>query len=194
MIILNNDFRYLIKGYNSNKEKDYKGLEHHPSLKKVFDDIAKEHKVYISGAADFVREKALFEIEEMSLRYKLIVRVLTLYNDTEDVEVLGILSDLGMNYNEFEPVGSQLDNIQNELKTLRNALNIKELKFKKRYLKEDEEPIEKSNENIIEDLDAKALSLETNLELGYKINIKKTSIIRWENLIAREELKFNKNG
>lgn len=192
MIALHGDFRFLIKGYKPDKGKQYSDLKSDPKLKAIFDNIVKEHNIYIADKSSLDKEKAMFELKELNLRYSITVQTLTLYKDTKSIEVLDLLNELGFSFNEFKPVGPQIDKVQEKLKGMRNLLNIKEIAFKKKYVKEDVD--ENRNINVIEGLDSKALSLETNLGLGYKINIKKTSVIRWENLISKEELKLKSHG
>ena len=80
----------------------------------------------------------------------------------------------------------QINKIKSGIDAIRNKLTIKEANFKKKYgydaAKEDEE-------DLFVILDRQALQLERGLEVGYRIDIKKTSIIRWMNLLKMAEEK-----
>ena len=129
----------------------------------------------------------------MKLRYSIASRVLEIYNESSEIEVLEVFPSLGYEFNKFELVGPQIDKILRALIGVKNSIRIKEINFKKLYKIIDDEEEEEAND-LIADLDAKALSLESELELGYKINVKKTSILRWTNLNNRSELKRQANG
>ena len=76
--------------------------------------------------------------------------------------------------------------IVKKFKMLKNEINVKKLKLDKLSgaSNEDEKP---NPEDAIRGLDKVALSLETNLELGYNLNVRKVTVERWVNLISMSE-------
>jgi len=194
MISKNKDFRYLIRNFNEDDEDSYLEYRHDSDLMTIYAELVKEHKVLTDDIKSLRRSKADFEISELKLRYSIASRLLDIYNESSEIEVLECFPDLGYAFNKFELVGPQLDSILKALIGLKNTIKIKEVNFKHKYKISDEEEDDDESYDLIKDLDAKALSLEAELELGYKINVKKTSILRWTNLINRSELKRQANG
>lgn len=191
MISKHQDFRYLIRNFREDDEDSYIGLKHDPELMLIYADLVKEHKILTEDNRSLKRAKADFEISEMKLRYSIATQILDIYKDTLEIEVLEVFNDLGYIFDKAFPIGPQLDRIFRALTGLKNQIRIKEVNFKKRYLADEEE---NEDDDIMRDLDSKALSLEAELELGYKINVKKTSMMRWTNLINRSELKREAHG
>jgi len=192
MISKHRDFRYLIRNFIEDDDESYISLKHDPELMVIYAELVKQHKILTDDNRSLKRSKADFEISEMKLRYSIATQMLDLYKETSEIEVLGVFNEIGYSFNEFDLVGPQIDKIVRSLIGLKNLIRIKEVNFKKRYLADEETETEEND--IIKDLDSKALSLEAELELGYKINVKKTSMLRWTNLINRSELKREAHG
>lgn len=194
MISKNKDFRYLIRNFNEEDEDSYLEYKHDSDLMVIYSDLVREHKVLTNDVKSIRRSKADFEISEMKLRYSIASRVLEIYNESSEIEVLEVFPSLGYEFNKFELVGPQIDKILRALTGIKNSIKIKEINFKKLYKIIDDDEEEEDTNDLIANLDAKALSLESELELGYKINVKKTSILRWTNLNNRSELKRQADG
>ena len=80
---------------------------------------------------------------------------------------------------------------------LKNKINILNSNFKIKYKITDKELKEDkvtSVTGIEKSLDSQALMLEGNLETGYRIDIKTTSVLRWVNLLETNKSKLAKQN
>jgi len=184
------EYRFLIKEFN---EDENNLIEHKNSneLKSVFDTIEKEYKGLIASKKMLRREKELFLIMELSARYSIGTELLTMYREYKQIEILISLGKIkGLFFNENEPIAPQIKKMIASLFGLKNRLKIMESNFKAKYKTEEK----KEEGNILLDLDKRALSLELYLETGYKIDTKKTSVLRWVNLEDICKTKSEANG
>lgn len=194
MVSKTDDFRYLIKGFKEEDEDSYKEFKSSPELAAIFEDIITEYRSTVSENA-FAKEKALLQLNMARIKYSVLCKLMECYEDTGDTFFLKSMAPLGIKFYEEKPLGLQIDIILKKLIGMKNALNIKEAKYKNKYEKVVEGEEEEETENdMISNLERKALSLEIELELGYKVNIKKTSMLRWQNMITMSESKRKAYG
>ena len=188
MTLINNDFRYLIKGYDD-QEDNYVIYKQDVALASIFRSITREYETLIRDRKTLMKAKAFFEIKVLKAKYDLIARILNLYKEVEIIEVLGVLNEIDIPFFSDREVGPQIDMIINKSKGIKNMIKIKEINFNKRYDNDNENSEELISANIIKSLDQEALGLETFLELGYKVDIKETTMTRWINMKAMSEAK-----
>lgn len=193
-IIKHQDFRYLIKGFNEDNENDYLKYKDNEELSKVFQELLVEYKEIVNDLSQFKKEKERLLLDIYSQEYDVIVKILDIYKDSKSIEVLGLLNDLGFKIDVSKPIGKQLDVVLKKLIGMKNTINIREAKFKKKYKEDEEDNIEDSSSSILIDLEKKALMLELQLGLSRPIKTKKTSVVQWVNLLDTAEAKEQANG
>ncbi len=179
------DFRYLIKGYDEDIDKsEYSEYRADMKLKKLMEDILEEYSVLIRDKKSLRLRKMEWELIYLVGQHQLILKVLKIFTDSKINEVLEILNDLEIPFDINKPIGKQIDSAIMFSKRLKNKINIKRINFKRLSgVKDGDNEKQTDPDDVINSLDKTALSLETNLELGYQLDIKKTNMERWENLI-----------
>lgn len=188
----------MVVNFNALKEAhlrkfiDKNKSEIEESIKK----IEHEYKSLTFEKRELNRNKELAKMMFMETKHNAIVKIVTLYLETKDIEVLEVLNELDVKFDRTKPIKKQLERARRETIGLRNKMNIAQANFKRKY-KIDDDVVEEYNENDVEkNLDSQALSMEGNLETGYKIDIRTTSVLRWLNLMEsnrRRIEQFNKN-
>ncbi len=177
-----NDLRYLIKDYDEDIPS-YESYKADKELAKLLKDIVKQYTILTNDKKTMKLKKMEYEIMFLTGRYNLITKVLGIYKECKMIEVLGILNDLEIPFDETKPIGKQIDFAIQKSKGIKNKINIKQLNFKKLSGAKDDDDKQDPND-IMASLDKTALLLETNLELGYRVDIKTTSAERWVNLLS----------
>lgn len=191
MVATKNDFRYLIKGYNEEDENSYKKFKDSPKLEVIYENLYVEYIDTIKDVQIFNREKQKLRVEYMQQNYHIAVEILDLYKDTEEEAVLTLFENsLDFKFDLSKTIGPQLDACNRFLKLYKNKINVELAKYKSQYEKKiDDEDIDEIS--ILANLDDQALNIERGLELGYHIDIKKTSLLRWINLRNQLQDKIN---
>lgn len=185
------DYRYLIKGFDEhNTSTQYDKYLKSKELKLIFEAILEEYSVLMRDKKSLRLRKMEWNLLYLGGQHSLILRVLSIYKDCKIPNVLEILNDLEVKFDINEPIGDQIDNAIIFSKRLKNRINILKLNFK-RLSGIDDDKEQSEPEDIMNGLDKTALLLETNLELGYQINIKTTVMERWLNLIDMNRIKSN---
>lgn len=179
----------IINHENFKKDKIDKYIsENKNELQKKADSIVEEYKILIFNQKEISRKK-----EEATIIYETAIvysvgQIIDLYKEYEDDSILKMVNSIEGFSEEMS-----LSEIEQKLKILVNKINIKKLNFKKKYrIKENDEAIEDTN--VFKNLDFQAIQIEQILELGYKLNIKKTSVLRWVNLLDLVTQKKELNG
>jgi hypothetical protein len=134
----------------------------------------------IKRANDF-RNK--FLIAELEYKYYTTTKVLNLYNKTYSNEVLFVLIDIGWDFDKLLPYGPQIDVITKACNGLKNQIKIKKVNYSNKYKAK-----EKENSKGIS-LSKQAMYLQSNLDLGYFLDIRVCSAENWLNLLAFSEEK-----
>ena len=187
-ILYNDEFRYLIKGYDpdDNKISELSNKEIN-KFAEIFDIILNEYSelnINSSVIADF-KKRILINILEAQL--KISTDILNLYAKHEDFNVLAVLEPFGYNFKE-ETVNEDIENVIKKLKGLSNQIRIHKVNHSNKLKN-------KSNKNRI-NLHKEALQFESILELGYSLNPMTTSTYKWIELGKRYEqtIKARENG
>ena len=200
MFLSTQDYKYLISNIKkASKESVEKFLSSKGDyLKKVFEKIEEEYKELTFSKRDSDRHRDIVSMMILESKYNAIIKILKVYSETKEVTVLDLLNKLGGKFDVTKPINEQILNAKKLSKGLKNQLNIKTANFKIKYKVDDndiEDEKEDTSGNVEKSLDAQALSMESNLETGYEINIRKTSVLRWVNLREANDRKieqFNK--
>lgn len=158
-------------------------------LKSTFKKIEEEYKSLIFEKRELDRNKEIVAMKSLETKHNLIIKVVSIYLDSREVEVLEILNDLDVGFDKDKDIIPQLQKAKNAAKGLRNKINIKQAAFKAKYRIDEDAEYENTESDIEKFLDSQALSMESNLETGYRIDIKKTSVLRWVNLMERNRYK-----
>ncbi len=183
MFLSEGDYKYLADG-KVNKAFVSKRVK---KLKKLGEKIMEEYRRVTFNTKDFKQEKEKFNLLYITSKFETTSKILTIYYETFDLSVLSLLNELGYQFNEEKEVEPQIEVIVKALKVLKNKINIATINFKKKY--NIDATTTEIEGTIFSRLDKQALILETSLELGYRIDIKKTSVIRWENLLKANKEK-----
>lgn len=176
------DLRYLIKGYDED-EPSHDAYKQNKELAEILKNIVKQYAVLTNDKKTMKLKKMEYELIFLRGRYNLIIKVLGIYRECKMVEVLDVLNDLEVPFDKSKPIGKQIDKAIQTTKGLKNKINIKQLNFKKLSGIKDDDTKQDPNDAMAS-LDKTALLLETNLELGYRVNIRTTNMERWTNLLS----------
>lgn len=190
MIVISNDMRYLIKNYNDDLEPDsYENYKNDQSLVEVWNKIRDQYDEAIGDNSERNKYISLLEIEKHTANLSLVNHILDIYELTADPKILWEINDIeGFSFKHYDSIGPQIDKILIKMKHLKNKLNILNIKFEDKHLKN------KDNKNdnlksLIDDIESTAMVFEIDLGIPYKINVKDTSTFRWLKLIKLKEQK-----
>ena len=107
---------------------------------------------------------------------------LLVFSNTHDEEAILVLNQFN-DFNYKSPITHKnIKQIKTRATSLVNKANIEIAKLKRKAKLNNKTSDESDNDNIEKSLDKQCLLLETGLELGYKIEPKTTTMIRWLNL------------
>lgn len=177
-LIKNKDLSFLVK------KKNKAELFSEDELQNKLIDIISEYNE-LTDNTDILREgKSKLNIEFLEMRYNLTKKILSLYLESEAIEVLLTLKDLQWSIDITKPFNPQIARINKALIGLKNKINIEKSKFIKKFKKE-----EKQNTTPNFDLQEQVLKLEINLPLNYKVNIYKDSIkkyVLWNDILEKK--------
>lgn len=159
-------------------------------LSQVVIDMLREYNA-ITDNTKLMREyQDKLDIEYYEARYNMSKKIISLYLEHNEIEVLLLLKDLQWQLNELESIGPQLKRIQRNLIGLSNKIKIKKANFVKKYKRT------VGDENDSSDLEKQILYLESSIPLHYKIDIYTDSIKRfvyWNEILENKNKQLN-NG
>lgn len=144
----------------------------------IYEYSSKTHNFKIQS--DF-KKKLL--ISTMEIEYDILAGILNIFSETEAIEVLFILDDLGFNFKNCDSIDFELKKVIAKVKGLKNKINI----YKIRYNKSNQGS--KSDKDNDYNLDKVAFELERALDLKYKLDVKETTMIRWINMLNQSKKK-----
>lgn len=196
MLMKNNQLTYLIQEKETYSEKELKQYceKNKEDLDVVLKSIYNEYQGLLFNKKELNKEKEHAMIILTQSTHRLATSILEIYKDTHSVDVLELLNDLdNFSFSKEEDIGKQIDVTIRKIKGLSDRSGIMTMNFNKKYLK-NKKSVEEDYNEIVKTLDKQALSLESYLELGYNIDIKKTNVIRWINLMELAEAKNIENG
>ena len=193
------DFKML---YNPNSSKeniiiDFENYSHKKIKKFIFNNKTEikttfEKLQYNFSQITFSKKELQREKEKAKMSYltgkkEILLNSLLVFSQTREPDALLVLNEFsGITIKEPITVGT-IEFIEKHLKGVENKITILTSQVKTKYpelfKEQKEEVVEDESDNVFLDLDNQALQIELGLETGYKIDIKKTSVTRWVNLI-----------
>lgn len=199
MCVSQNDLIYLIVNVNDSEDDQVnKYVEKNINeLTIKFNKIEEEYKAITFDKKELSKQKELGRMIYLESQHNAIVKVINLYIETKEILVLDILNELGCKFDKLKNINKQLKSANRIIMNLKNKINILNSNFKIKYKITDQELKEDkitSVTGIEKSLDSQALMLEGNLETGYRIDIKTTSVLRWVNLLETNKSKIAKQN
>jgi len=187
-ITTNHKTEYIIKDFEKLDEiKTQKFLENNQLLiEDAIENLINEYEVIVFNEKQLKQYKEEAEIKVLQATFEIAILTLNSWDTYKNIEVLYILNDLGFNFDDKKDIQKQVDSFKIKARNMQNKINIKNVWYKKKYdlTLEQSKSVKSEKIGIFKNLDSQALSLETNLELGYKINIKECSVVRWHNYMS----------
>ena len=188
-IIETEDLRYLTKKFDFENSKLKLNEEDLNALNLIWENIYFEYSELTSNHTlrSILKKQCL--IEEWSTIYDVITKCVELYDfygETEALELINKLEHKSYKINLQKPLGKQLIKIDSQMKGLKNKIKIFKIKLVK-SVKDDKEEV-KSN------LERDALYLERNLELKRAINVQKTPVKTWVEMLELSKEKAKEYG
>jgi len=181
------NFFKVMYNFEKNMNYLYKKNKHNKDLSKeelfnTFEDLQQKYLKLTFSKSDLQDEKLKAKVTYLTGIQEIANLVLNCYLETHYEDVFLILNEFKM-FKLKQPITSEdIKNIKKQLIFIENTINLNLAKFKLKH-KNGQKNSEELEHNLQKDLDKQALSLETYLELGYKIDVKKTSVLRWVNLV-----------
>jgi hypothetical protein len=187
-VIEKQDTRYLIKKY---KEKDAAKISPQflITLQETFDEIILAFNATNVSTKSIKGVRQKINIEYMESVYNTTVKIINLYLETGLIEYLFCLNDLNWDFDSTKEIQPQLQSINAKLKGLKNKIRIEKIRHDREFNKEP-----KKEKNWIAAMDKTAIYIETTLERKYPVNPKKTTLLRWCNLLEMCNQRDSNNG
>lgn len=170
-ILETEDYRYLIKGYTEDDEDDIV-LQENQIIKyeNIFKVILFQYSELTINTAIVADYNKRILIKALEFEYFLCLKIIELYNDTQAIEVVGLLEEFGHKIDK-ENIVKCIDGIIKKLEGLKNQIRIHKSNYNKK--------IENREEPAKVNLDKEALNFESILELKYSINPMETAVTKW---------------
>jgi hypothetical protein len=182
---LNNDCRFLIVGYDESEDAErFESYRENKELQKLLKSLSEEYAVLVFDKKTMKMKKMNYTISYLVGRYNIATKIVDIYLESKELKVLLLLNDLDFKIDLEKDVDKQVEGVIKKFKMLKNEINVKKVNLEKLAGTKEEN---QTPEDAIRNLDKVALSLETNLELGYNINVRKVTVERWVNLISMSE-------
>ena len=181
-----NALKYLIHDVEEQDDKDIAKYvkSNQLSLKELSSNISNEYGGLTFSKKQLKRQKELVTIMFLEAKHNAITKILNIFIETQEFKVLDLLEKVDMKIDLSKELIPQIKAIRAKAKAIKNNINIKTINFKKKY---NINNLEEETQDTRKQLDRQALALEGNLETGYRIDIKKTSVLRWINLNEKNE-------
>ena len=152
------------------------------SLLTTFTDIQNEYLALSFTKEQLQDEKSKAKVTYLMGKKQCIDSALLVFSKTYDEEAIFVLNEFNY-FNYKSPITHEnIKQIKTRATSLVNKANIEIAKLKRKAKLNNKTSDESDNDNIEKSLDKQSLLLETGLELGYKIEPKTTTMIRWLNL------------
>lgn len=184
------DLRYLIKSYE--KKYLFKGLElklTEEELKHLNDKFHAISKEFNSQNVTKNMMKELqsnTEIEHLTYKREILLKCLELFETFNEVGVLNILNEIGIAFDESKNIEQQVKGYVSQVKFFNNRIKLLKVKHDRQFNKT------KSSEptGYIEAVNKKAIYISLNLGLNNIIDLKKTTLTTWSNLLKIDEARI----
>lgn len=190
-IIDSEDVRFLIKKYNPEKDKDKVSTKLLFKLQNIFNKIVLDFNALNADNKTIRKLKRKFDIDYMQSRYENTQKVIDMYLETGHIEVLFLLKELKWSFDSFKDIDKQLTVLTKRMKTLKMKIKLAKIKYEKENSIKNKK-LKKTTH--LEELEKRAIYIEQILEKKYPINTRKTTLIRWCNLLEVSNNKVKQNG
>jgi hypothetical protein len=188
-VIETEDLRYLIKKFDIENSKLELSNDDIVNLSLIWEEIYFEYYEITSNhkLKSILKKQCL--IQEWETIYYIVSKCIDIFDTYGKEEALYLINNLNdkkytIDFN--KPLGLQLNKLDNKMKGLKNKIKIFKIKLVN-SVKEDKEEV-KSN------LERDALYLERNLDLKRAINVSKTPIKVWVEMIDLSKQKAKEYG
>jgi len=166
-VVKTSDLSYILRD-----KKDLKDFTQE-KLYSVLTSILMEYNE-LTRNTDLMKEYiAQIDIEYMEARYNITKKLISLYLETKNIDIIIVLKDWRWSIDVVKPIEPQLKSITKILIGMKNKINIAKINFVKKFKKEQK----KSNPNF--DLEKQIINLEISIPLSYKIDVHTDSIKRF---------------
>ena len=188
-IIETDDLRYLTKKFDIENSKLKLSNDDIVALSFIWEEIYFEYCEITSNhkLKSILKKQCL--IQEWETIYYVVTKCINIfdtYGTKESLDLINRLNDKKYQINLDKPLGIQLNKLDNKMKGLKNKIKIFKIKLVN-SVKEDKEEV-KNN------LERDALYLERNLDLKRAIDISKTPIKTWVQMIELSKEKAKEYG
>lgn len=153
----------------------------------TFDKLQNDYLALTFTKSNLQDEKLKAKVTYLTGKINIIELVLDSFLNTHDENIFLLLNEFREFKLELPITTDDVKEIKKQKTYITNTINLSLAKFKLKHKAELENEI--TEENLEKDLDKQALSLESYLELGYNLNVKKISMLRWINLRSMAEEK-----
>lgn len=174
------DLRFLIKEYDEYREEEFKlvgaDLEEATEL---FKNIVYEYSELTINRSLLSNFGSQINITKEEFRYNLTEKILNFYTESNDLDILNILNNIGWSIDISNDINNQIKYIVASMRKLRTKISILKIKYEEKFknkTKDDKEDV------FIDKLESDAIALEIALKISYPIDTKKTSVSKWVNM------------
>tara|TARA_R110000772_G_scaffold188838_3_gene299932 strand:- start:9994 stop:10611 length:618 start_codon:yes stop_codon:yes gene_type:complete len=183
-----NFYKIIDEGNYGYIQKDYEEgddfIESDKTTSYIFLKILEEYSVLTANREVLISLKLQISIIDYEFERDSLKSIVEIFNETNDFKVLVLLSSFGFDTSNKLGIDKLLKSVISRIKNLNNKIRINKVKYTKRF--------KTTNKEIKRNLDKEALLLEMSLDLGREIEVKKTSILKWVNMVQLSNDKANK--
>jgi len=165
------NYAYLSKDYIEGEDFKFDVVD----AEILFTKIIEEYSELTSNREVLVGFKMQIAILNYEFERDSLKSILEIFNETNDFEVLLLLSSFGFDTSNKLGIDKLLKSVISRIKNLNNKIRINKVNYTKRF--------KTTKKEIKRNLDKEALLLEMSLELGREIEVRKTSVTKWVNMV-----------
>lgn len=179
-IVKRDDLRYLVKVFDEFENDEFKLLgDEVVEARAIFKEIMYEYSAITKNRKILQSYLSQIAIEEQQFIYDISIKILDSFVEYNNPEVLEIFNRLKINFNINGNIEEQVKRIINKLKRIKTNIALMLIRHKERFDKHESKTIK---EEVVDNLDEEAISLEIALKISYSIDTKKTSVSKWVNM------------
>ena len=170
-----NDPKFLIVAFDDRVEKkDQVYNFDEEEVKEKINEILHQYSEETENRKLMASYKRAIQIDFYKIQEFVLDSVLEIYNKYGFSQVFLCLEDMGLKYTVGDNVEEFIKKAVRKSKSLKNKINLLEVKEKENKAK--------GKTQKRSDMHKDAIILSMNLELGYKIDVRKTSMLEWVKL------------
>jgi hypothetical protein len=148
----------------------------------IYKDLMQEYSEITADKTIIGNYNAQIIIEKNIFKYDMTMKIVYNYIENGDVEVLECLNELGWNFDSKLDIDSQLKKIAASMRLFKTKIDLLKLKYEERFGKKFKLGGDGNRNGMLSRLESDATDLEIALSLGYQIDTKKTSVVKWISL------------